>query len=76
MTVLFILGCSPGYSIGFVSFRNLPFQSHFRMTLMKNSPDLAMSRQDDVAITHLNFSPEYEKANGSKLLTFLDLFGG
>jgi hypothetical protein len=46
------------------------------MTLMKNSPDLAMSRQDDVAITHLNFSPEYEKANGSKLLTFLDLFGG
>ena len=48
-----------------------------RMILMKFSRHGDPSRQDDVAITHLNFSPEYEKANGIKWIRNQDsdLFG-
>ena len=76
MTILFIFGMFTRILdvIRVCFIPKAPFQSHFRMMLMsllKSSPGRCDSWQDDVAITHLNFSPEYEKANGSKLLTFL-----
>ena len=76
MTILFIFGMFTRLLdvIRVCFIPKAPFQSHFRMMLMsllKSSPGRCDSWQDDVAITHLNFSPEYEKANGSKLLTFL-----